>query len=151
MIRIICIGHLKEKYLIDASNEYLKRLKKYTKVEIIELDDFKSDNGSISLEKEAYLIEKKLNVKDYLVVLDIEGKQFTSQEFSSELNRMLINNSNITFLIGSSHGISNKIKERANMKLSFSKMTFPHQLFRIILFEQLYRSFKILNNERYHK
>ena len=100
MIRIICIGHLKEKYLI---------------------------------------------------VLDIEGKQFTSQEFSSELNRMLINNSNITFLIGSSHGISNKIKERANMKLSFSKMTFPHQLFRIILFEQLYRSFKILNNERYHK
>ena len=151
MIRIICIGHLKEKYLQEASSEYFKRLKKYTNIEIIELDDFKLDNSNISLEKEACLIEKKLNSKDYLVALDIEGRQFTSQEFSDELNKMMINNSNITFLIGSSHGISNRIKERANLKLSFSKMTFPHQLIRVFLLEQIFRAFKILNNETYHK
>lgn len=151
MIKIICVGRLKEKYLVDASNEYIKRLKKYTNIEIIELDDFKIDDEKIALEKESTLIEKKINSKDYLIVLDIEGRQYTSVEFSNELRNIMINNSNITFLIGSSHGISEKIKEKANMKLSFSKMTFPHQLFRVVLLEQIYRGFKILNNERYHK
>ncbi len=151
MIKIICVGRLKEKYLVDASNEYIKRLKKYTNIEIIELDDFKIDDEKIALEKESTLIGKKINPKDYLIVLDIEGRQYTSVEFSNELRNIMTNNSNITFLIGSSHGISEKIKEKANMKLSFSKMTFPHQLFRVVLLEQIYRGFKILNNERYHK
>ena len=151
MIKIICVGCLKEKYLIEASNEYIKRLKKYTSIEVMEIEDFKIDDEKIALEKEASLIEKKLNPKDYLIVLDIDGKEYTSLDFSKELNRIMINNSNITFLIGSSHGVSEKIKEKANMRLSFSKMTFPHQLFRVVLLEQIYRCFKILNNERYHK
>lgn len=151
MIKIICVGCLKEKYLIEASNEYIKRLKKYTSIEVMEIEDFKIDDEKIALEKEASLIEKKLNPKDYLIVLDIDGKEYTSLDFSRELNRIMINNSNITFLIGSSHGVSEKIKEKANMRLSFSKMTFPHQLFRVVLLEQIYRCFKILNNERYHK
>ena len=151
MIKIICVGCLKEKYLIEASNEYIKRLKKYTSIEVMEIEDFKIDDEKIALEKETSLIEKKLNPKDYLIVLDIDGKEYTSLDFSRELNRIMINNSNITFLIGSSHGVSEKIKEKANMRLSFSKMTFPHQLFRVVLLEQIYRCFKILNNERYHK
>ncbi len=151
MIKIICIGHLKEKYLVDACNEYLKRLGKYGKVELIELEDSTIDNQVVALEKEKVSIEKEISSKDFLVVLDIDGQQLDSVEFSEKLNKIMINNSNITFLIGSSFGISKDIKDRANMRLSFSKMTFPHQLFRVMLLEQLYRCFKIMNNERYHK
>ena len=151
MIKIICVGHLKEKYLVDACNEYLKRLGKYGKVELIELEDSTIDNQVLALEKEKERIEKEISSKDFLVVLDIDGQQLDSVEFSEKLNKIMINNSNITFLIGSSFGISKDIKDRANMRLSFSKMTFPHQLFRVMLLEQLYRCFKIMNNERYHK
>ena len=151
MIKIICVGHLKEKYWVDSCYEYLKRLRKYTKIEIIEVEDSTIDNEAIALEKERSSIEKEINSKDFLVILDIDGQQLSSVEFSEKLNKIMINNSNITFLIGSSFGISQAIKDRANMRLSFSKMTFPHQLFRVMLLEQIYRCFKILNNERYHK
>ena len=151
MIKIICVGKLKEKYWNDACNEYLKRLQKYTNIEVIEIQDEKIDEEKQALLKEKEKIEKYLNPKDYLVTLEIEGKELSSLELSEKLNQMLIQNSNITFIIGGSYGIHPEIKAKSNFKLSFSKLTFPHQLFRVLLLEQLFRSYKILNNEKYHK
>jgi len=151
MIKIICIGKLKEKYLKEAQDEYLKRLKKYTQIELIELPDSTIDDPKIALEKEKLEINKYLTGKEYLITLEIEGKELSSTELSEKIDKTLIENSNITFLIGGSYGIHSNIKEKSNFKLSFSKMTFPHQLFRILLLEQIFRSYKILNNEKYHK
>ena len=103
-----------------------------------------------NIKKEANSKLKHLNEKEYIITLEIEGNMLTSTELSEKINSILINNSNITFIIGGSYGLSDAIKKRSNYKLSFSKMTFPHQLFRIILLEQIYRSFKILNHEYYH-
>lgn len=151
MIKIICTGKLKEKYLSDAQEEYLKRLKKYTNIEIIELPDCNIDDEKIALEKEKEQILKHIKSKEYLITLEIEGKELSSVELADKLDKTFITNSDITFIIGGSYGIHSSIKEKANFKLSFSKMTFPHQLFRILLLEQLFRSYKILNNEKYHK
>lgn len=151
MIKVICIGKLKENYLKEAKEEYLKRLKKYTNIELIELQDSNIDDEKIALEKEKELVEKQLTGKEYLVTLEIEGKELSSIELAEKLDKTFITNSNITFLIGGSYGIHPSIKEKSNFKLSFSKMTFPHQLFRILLLEQLFRSYKILNHEKYHK
>lgn len=151
MIKIICVGKLKEKYLIDACSEYLKRLQKYTNIEIIEVQDEKIDEEKQALQKEKEKIEKLLNPKDFIITMEIEGKELSSIELAEKLNQIQIQNSNITFLIGGSHGIHQDIKSKSNLKLSFSKMTFPHQLFRVLLLEQIYRSYKILNNEKYHK
>lgn len=144
MIKIICVGKLKEQYLKDLVNDYLKRVNKYHKVEIIELPDS-------NIEKEGNLIEKKLSAKDFIVTLEIEGKDISSIELSSNIDTWLMKYGNVTFIIGGSDGISEKIKTLSNYKLSFSKFTFPHGLFRGLLLEQIYRSFKILNNESYHK
>ncbi len=144
MIKVICIGKIKEKFYIDALEEYKKRLSKYTKLEIIELPD-----SDILKEKE--LILKNINLKDYNIALAIEGKEYNSKELSNHIDKLFINNSNITFIIGGSDGLDNEIKEKCNELISFSKLTFPHQLFRIILLEQIYRCFKITNNETYHK
>lgn len=144
MIKIITVGKIKENYLKEAINDYQKRINKYHKLEIIEIED---DN--IINEKDRIL--KHINKKDYLVALDIQGIELTSIELSKKIDNIFINNSNITFIIGGSNGIHDSIKNIVNYKLSFSKMTFPHQLFRLILLEQIYRSFKILNNETYHK
>lgn len=144
MIKIICIGKLKEQYIKDLVNDYLNRINKYHKVEIIELQD--SD-----IEKEGKLIEKHLSTKSFLVTLEIEGKCLSSKEFSKQIDNWLMNYANVTFIVGGSDGISDKIKIKSDYKLSFSNMTFPHGLFRGILLEQIYRSFKILNNESYHK
>ena len=151
MIQILCVGKLKEKYWVDACYEYIKRLKKYTQIEIIEIQDEKIDEENIALQKEKERIEKYLREKDYLITLEIEGAIPSSIEFSKKIETLRIQNKNITFLIGGSYGIHSEIKKQANEKISFSKLTFPHQLFRILLLEQLYRSFKIQNNERYHK
>ncbi|MBE6159513.1 MAG: 23S rRNA (pseudouridine(1915)-N(3))-methyltransferase RlmH [Lactobacillales bacterium] len=151
MIKIICVGKIKEKYLKDAIEEYQKRLSKYTKLEIIELQDINNDNINIILEKEKELILNKINEKDYVITLEIEGKELSSVELSNKIDNIFITNSNITFIIGGSYGLHNEIKERSNFKLSFSKLTFPHQLFRVMLLEQIYRAYKILNNESYHK
>ncbi len=145
MIKIICVGKIKEKFFKEAIDEYLKRLSKYTKIDILEVDD------SNVLEKEATLINKHINDKDYVITLEIEGNELTSLELANKIDNILLNNSNITFIIGGSLGLDESIKKRSNYKLSFSKLTFPHQLFRIILLEQIYRSFRILNNESYHK
>ncbi len=144
MIRILCVGKIKEKFYREAIDEYMKRLSRYHKVIIDEVND-----SNIDSEKE--LILKHINKKDYVVVLDINGIELDSVEFSSFIDKTLISNSNIVFVIGGSDGVHSYIKDKANYKLSFSKMTFPHQLFRVILLEQIYRSFKIINNETYHK
>ena len=144
MIKIICVGKIKEKFYRDAILEYMKRLSKYQRVEIIELQD-----SNIKQEKE--LIMKKINSKDYIITMEIEGKELSSVELSQLIDKTYLNYSNITFIIGGSDGLDDEIKKLANYKLSFSKLTFPHQLFRVILLEQIYRSFKILNNESYHK
>lgn len=150
MITIISVGKLKEKYLIDGINEYLKRLSKYTKVELIEVEDVSFDKEK-TLKEEARNIQKRLNLKSYIITLEIGGRELTSLELSDLINKTSINNSDITFIIGGSYGLDDSIKQLSNYKLSFSKLTFPHQLFRLMLLEQIYRSYKIINNETYHK
>lgn len=151
MIKIICVGKIKEKFYRDALEEYKKRLSKYVKLEIIEVSDINDNNIKIILEKERDLILKNINFKSYIVTLEIEGNMLSSEEFSKKLESTFISYPNITFIIGGSYGLHDDIKKISNYKLSFSKMTFPHQMFRVILLEQLYRSYKIINNESYHK
>lgn len=148
MIKIICVGSIKEKFYRDAIGEYSKRISKYTKLEIIELKD--ESTGNI-LEKEANSIKKYIDSKDYIITLEIDGNMLDSVTLSKKIEKTFLNYSNITFIIGGSYGLSNEIKQMSNYKLSFSKQTFPHQLFRVMLLEQVYRSFKIINNETYHK
>ena len=151
MIKILCVGKIKEPFFKEAISEYSKRLSKYTNLQIIEVYDINSDNISIILEKEKDLLMKHIAPKDYVITLEIEGKQLSSVEFSKKIEELQIYNSNIVFVIGGSYGLHQQIKDRADYKLSFSKLTFPHQLFRIILLEQIYRAYKIINNESYHK
>jgi len=151
MIKIICIGKIKEKFYKEAIEEYTKRLSKYTKLNILELPDYDLNNKEVTLQKESENILKNIDEKDYCVTLEIEGNNLTSLELAKKIETTLITNSNICFIIGGSYGLDNKVKKRSNYKLSFSKQTFPHQLFRIMLLEQIYRSFKIINNESYHK
>lgn len=151
MIRIICVGKIKEKYLVDAINEYSKRISKYSKLEIIELQDEYQGEISKILKLEGEKIDKYLSPKDFVISLEIDGKNLTSVELANLIEEKQIEYSNITFIIGGSYGIDESIKEKVNYHLSFSKMTFPHQLFRLLLLEQIYRSFKINNNESYHK
>lgn len=151
MIKIICVGKIKEKFYKEAIIEYEKRLSKYTKINIIEVEDINLNNETIIKKKEAELIQKHIEPKDYVITLEIEGKQLTSIELSEKIQQLEITNPNITFIIGGSYGLDEQIKNISNYKLSFSKLTFPHQLFRIILLEQIYRAYKIKNNESYHK
>ena len=144
MIKIICVGKIKERFYRDAIVEYMKRLTKYHKIVIDEVSD-----SNINQEKD--LVLKHINTKDYIITLEIDGNSMDSLEFASFIDKRLSINSNITFVIGGSNGLHDDIKKLSNYKLSFSKMTFPHQLFRIILLEQIYRSFRILSNESYHK
>ncbi|MBO5138757.1 MAG: 23S rRNA (pseudouridine(1915)-N(3))-methyltransferase RlmH [Bacilli bacterium] len=150
MIKIICIGKIKEEYLKAAITEYLKRLSKYTKIEIIELPDENTKEIEQCKELEGEKILKQLKERDYVITLEIEGNSLSSTEFAYKIEQAE-SKGNIVFIIGGSYGLSNKIKNRSNQKISFSKMTFPHQLFRVLLLEQIYRSYKIRNNESYHK
>lgn len=151
MIKIICVGKIKESFYKSAIDEYKKRLSKYTKLEIIEVDDDSNSNELISMAKEKDQILKKINTKDYIVTLEIYGEKLNSVSLAKKIEHILIQNPNITFIIGGSNGLHPEIKSLSNFKLSFSDLTFPHQLFRVILLEQIYRSFKIINNESYHK
>ena len=144
MIKIICVGKLKEKYLTEGVNDYLTRLRKYHKVDLIELQDS-------NIESEGNEILKHISSKEYIISLAIKGTELSSIELADKIDKTFINNSNITFIIGGSNGIRKDILDKSNMLLSFSKLTYPHGLFRLILLEQIYRSFKILNNETYHK
>ena len=150
MIKIICVGKIKEKYLEDAIKEYVKRISKYTKIDIIEVNDVDYDiNKTLETERDSIL--KHISNKDYIITLDIEGNNISSIEFASKMNDIFNHNSDISFIIGGSYGLHKDIKNMSNYSLSFSKMTFPHQLFRVMLLEQIYRSYKINNNETYHK
>lgn len=145
MIKIICVGKLKEKYLIDLVEDYKKRLSKYHKIDIIELKDS-------NIKEEATLIEKYLKKEDYIISMDIKGKKYSSIEFKNKIESIFNNSiNNITFIIGGSDGLDESIKSMSNELISFSDLTFPHGFFRGILLEQIYRSFKIMNNESYHK
>ena len=144
MIKIISIGKLKEKYLKDGIEDYLKRISKYHKINLIELPDS-------NIIEEGNEILKHIDNKDYIISLAIEGTELSSNELSEKIDKTFINYPCITFIIGGSNGIREDIKEKSHYKLSFSKLTYPHGLFRLILLEQIYRSFKILNNETYHK
>lgn len=157
-IRVITVGKLKEKYLINGIKEYEKRLNGYCKVEMVEVpDEAIPDNASDNMEtlikdKEAKKIVDKIKKDDYVIVLDLHGKQLDSVELSKYIEScMLHGKSTIDFVIGGSLGLGKEIIERADFRLCFSKMTFPHQLMRLILMEQIYRSFKIMRNETYHK
>ncbi|MDD6402730.1 MAG: 23S rRNA (pseudouridine(1915)-N(3))-methyltransferase RlmH [Mollicutes bacterium] len=151
MIKIITVGQIKEKYLQDAIKEYKKRLSKYTNIEVIEVKDEGLVEEVKAIKLEAEKIKKHINDRDYIVTLEIEGKQMTSVEFANKIDNILIENSNVDFIIGGSYGLSDDIKNMSRLHLSFSKMTFPHQLFRVLLLEQIYRAYKINNNESYHK
>lgn len=146
MIKIICFGKLKENYLVNAVNDYYERVNKYHKISILELKD--SDN---IFDEEKELLKIIQNDKSYKILLDIKGEEVSSIEFSTLINDKLTHFSSITFIIGSSNGVSENIKNFMNQKISFGKITMPHGLFRAVLLEQIYRSFKILNNESYHK
>ena len=145
MIKILCIGKIKEQYLNDLINDYKTRISKYHKIEIIELKDS-------NIKEEMSELIKHINPKDYNICMDIDGKEYSSVELAKLVNDTFSNGyGNITFIIGGSDGIDNSIKDMCNKRLSFSRLTFPHGLFRGILLEQIYRSFKIINNESYHK
>ncbi len=145
MIKIICLGKLKENYLISFVEDYRKRVNKYHKINIIEL----KDENSLQIEEEKIL--KYIDDKDFIITLEIEGKNLPSEEFASLMEKTFISYGTIVFVIGSSLGLSDKIKKRSNYALSFSTMTFPHGVFRGLLLEQIYRAFKINNHESYHK
>ena len=156
-INIICIGKIKENYLKDAISEYSKRLSKFCNLNITELSDEKLPNklnDSIINEiknKECNKIIQAIKKDSYIICLDLKGKELSSEEFSAKLDNIALNfNSSITFVIGGTLGLNQEILSLANEKICFSKMTFPHQLIRVFLLEQLFRAFKISNNETYH-
>ena len=157
-IDIVCVGKLKEKYLVSAIDEYSKRLSRYCKLNIIELADEKTpDNASEKEElqikdKEGDKILAQIKETAYVITLDLGGKMVTSENFAQMIaNCGVQGNSHLVFVIGGSLGLSDKVLKRANGSLSFSKMTFPHQLFRVMLLEQIYRGYRIINGEPYHK
>ena len=145
MIKILCVGKIKEKYLQDLINDYLNRINKYYKIEIIELKE------NIDIEKENKNILGHIKINEFNIALDIKGEKYTSGEFAYLVEKTFLINSNITFIIGGSLGLNDIVKNKCDKIISFSDFTFPHGLFRGILLEQIYRSFKIINNETYHK
>ena len=156
-INIVCVGKIKENYLKDAISEYSKRLNKFCNLNIIELSDEKLPsklNDSIINEiknKECNKMIQAIKKDSYIICLDLKGKQFSSEEFSQKLDNIALNfNSSITFIIGGTLGLNEEILSLSSEKICFSKMTFPHQLIRVFLLEQLFRAFKISNNETYH-
>lgn len=145
MIKILCVGKIKESYLDDLINDYKKRIGKYIKIEIIELKD------DINYDKEISNLIKNIKTSDYNIGLDLKGKMYSSVEFADKIDKILPQNSNITFIIGGSLGLNDEVRSLCNELISFSQMTFPHGLFRGILLEQIYRTCKINNHEMYHK
>lgn len=154
-IKIIALGKIKEKFLKDGIDEFLKRLTPYTSIEIIEIQPIEIKDENLiekALEQEAEKILANIKKDSYVITLEILGKQLSSEDFASKIDEITKNGiSELVFVIGSSCGISPKVSQRANFKLSISKMTFLHQFARLLLVEQIYRAFKILKNETYHK
>ncbi len=145
MIKVLCVGKIKEKYLVDLIDDYITRIKKYHRIEILEIKD------NVNHAKELSDLKSKINKKDYNIALDLRGKMITSTELALKIDKTFLRNSNITFIVGGSLGLDGEILNLADEVISFSNFTFPHGLFRGILLEQIYRSFKIIHNESYHK
>ncbi len=156
-ITLICVGKIKEKFYREAIKEYEKRLSAYAKVSTLEINDEKLKNEneaeiSIVMEKEGKNILSKIKDNQFVITLEILGENVTSEKLASKIDNLaLTGSSDLVFIIGGSYGLSDEVKNRSNYALSFSKMTFPHQLMRVILFEQIYRAFKIIRKEPYHK
>ncbi len=154
-INIVAVGNLKEKYLLDCEKEYMKRLTRFHSVNLIELPEEKLPKNYSSADISKCLVKEGIKISNHLsgfvIVMDINGSELDSVKFAKKLESISLNYDTITFIIGSSYGISEDIKSKANLNLSFSPMTFPHQLFRIMLLEQIYRACTITNNIMYHK
>ena len=156
-VAVIALGKLKEKYLTEAVNEYKKRLSRYCNFEIVEIEPVKlpekpsQSEINNALMKEAELILKKISADSLIISLCVEGKGLSSPEFAEKIRENSNLGKNLTFVIGSSYGLSEKIKKSSDLRLSLSEMTFPHQLFRVMLSEQIYRAFKIIEGSAYHK
>ena len=157
-INIICLGKIKEKYLQDGINEYLKRISKYADIKIMELPDEPIPDNPSEKEikqikkKEAEKIASQIGTHDFVCAMDLKGKELASEEFAQEISAITVSGySTIDFIIGGSCGIDEEFLKKIKVKISFSRLTFPHQLFRLMLCEQIYRAFKIINNETYHK
>ena len=144
MIQILCVGKIKESYLNELINDYAKRISRYHKIEIIEVKDS-------NIEQEAILLSKYIKPNDFVIAMALEGKMYDSVEMAKLIDNTFNGYGTIDFVICGSYGLADDIKKRANLLVSMSKMTFPHGLFRGILLEQIYRTFKINNNETYHK
>lgn len=156
-IKIICVGKLKEQYWRDACAEYMKRLGAYCKPEIVEVAEEKLPAGASAadekkvIEAEGRSLLDKVSKGDYVIALDIKGKELSSEELASRINEIAFESSSLAFLIGGSLGLSDEVKQRADAKLSFGRITLPHQLARVVALEQIYRAFKINAGETYHK
>ena len=157
-ISIACVGKIKEKFYKDAISEYEKRLSRYCKLEFLEVADEKTPDGASEAleeqikEKEARRLLEKIREDAFICTLEIQGKRYSSEEFAGWVEHACINgDSHIQFVIGGSLGLHDSVRKRADMALSFSDMTFPHQLMRVILLEQVYRAFRIINHQPYHK
>ena len=156
-IKLVVVGKLKEKFHKEEVSEYLKRLSKYAKVSIIEVEEEKIKDNSSLKENEQILIKEGNNVlkhikdSDYMFLLDLHGKEISSEEFAKKMESISLEYSNVSFVIGGSLGVSEELRKRSDFKLKLSPMTFTHQMTRIIILEQIYRTFKINNNEVYHK
>lgn len=151
-IQIIAVGSLKEEFFKSACGEYLKRLSRFGKIQIDEVSECKGTNGKQDIEKEGQLILKRIPPRNYIVALCVEGKQMDSPAFADMLRLVALDGFGaVTFIIGGSDGLSTEVKAAAALRLSFSSMTLPHQLMRVVLLEQLYRGFKINHGENYHK
>lgn len=152
MYKIVCVGRIKDEYIIKGIAEYAKRINAYSKFSIVEVKEVNTNDLLANIKEEGQNILKVLNDSDYIITLEIEGKMTDSVDFSKMLEKLkTYGNSNIVFVIGGSNGLDNEVKKRSNLALSFSKFTFPHQLMRLILIEQIYRSLTIENNKEYHK
>lgn len=152
-IKVICVGKIKDSYLTQGIGEYLKRLSGYSSIEVIEVKDEKINNDENKVKDvESRRILEKINDKDFVVLLDVLGREVSSEQFADNFKKWIDNGiGNYCFVIGGSLGVNEIVKNRANFKISFSRLTFTHQMIRLMLLEQIYRCFKINNNETYHK
>lgn len=152
MIKLVCVGKVKDKNLLALIEDYQKRINKYHKLEIVEVKDEPiKDNENEVLDIEGQRVLSKIDKDEYVILLDLHGKSIDSISFANKIDKLFISNSKITFVIGGSLGLSESLRKRANESIKLSDMTFLHQMTRLILLEQIYRSFKILNHETYHK
>lgn len=152
MIKVICVGKIKEQYLKDGINEYLKRLQAFDNVSIVEVKEVNTPDIKKNIELEGKNIIEKINDNDFVITLEILGKKYNSLELADFIKEQFIyGNSKLCFIIGGSNGLSEEVRKLSKLALSFSNFTFPHQLMRLILIEQIYRAYTIINNKEYHK